>query len=186
MTARTVAVVPAQMGSSRPPGKVMLPLFGEPALTLVLRRLGRARTLDEVVVATTPLPEDDPIVELAERAGHRVVRGGERMCSTDTWQQRGRPTRGWIMRITWDCPLIDPRSSTSSSTNFARAAWTSRATCSCRGPCRSGSLSSSCAGQRSSSQRREDSDPAWRERVTPYLYRRPELFRLLRVAADSD
>ena len=108
MTTRTVAVVQARMGSTRLPGKVMLPLLGEPALTLVLRRLGRARTLDEVVVATTPLPEDDPIVELAERTGHRVVRGSETDV-LDRYLAAARATdAGVVVRITSDCPLIDP------------------------------------------------------------------------------
>ena len=70
MTARTVAIVQARMGSTRLPGKVKLPLLGQPVLSRVMRRAGRARTLDEVVVATTTRPDDDAIVRWqSERAG---------------------------------------------------------------------------------------------------------------------
>ena len=186
MTARTVAVVQARMGSTRLPGKVMLPLLGEPALTLVLRRLGRARTLDEVVVATTPLPEDDPIVELAERTGYRVVRGSETDV-LDRYLAAARATdAGVVVRITSDCPLIDPAvvnlvvdEFRASGVDFASnmlVPWTFPVGLAVE------------VVRRAALERagREDGDPAWREHVTPYLYRHPELFRLLRVPADSD
>ena len=179
MTERTVAVVQARMGSTRLPGKVMLPLLGEPALTLVLRRLGRARTLDEVVVATTPLPEDDPIVELAERTGHRVVRGSETDV-LDRYLAAARATdAGVIVRITSDCPLIDPAVvDLSWRSSRERRGLTRQPARAVDLPARAG-----CRGRAPGRARagwREDADPAWREHVTPYIYRHPELFRLCR------
>ncbi|HVS64178.1 MAG TPA: NTP transferase domain-containing protein [Thermoanaerobaculia bacterium] len=70
-----MAVVPSRFDSSRLPGKALLPLAGEPMLKRVLERIQRSRSLEEVVVATTTLPSDDPIVRLASDEGARVFRG---------------------------------------------------------------------------------------------------------------
>ena len=183
---RTVAIVQARMGSTRLPGKVMLPLLGQPALTLVLRRLGRASTLDEVVVATTALPEDDPIVELSERTGHRVVRGSESDL-LDRYLAAARVTDAdVVVRATSDCPLIDPgvvdlvveafRESAVDYASNMLVPWTFPVGLAVE------------VVRRAALERagREDRDPAWREHATPYLYRHPELFRLLRVPAEGD
>jgi spore coat polysaccharide biosynthesis protein SpsF len=72
---RTVAVIQARTGSTRLPGKVLLPLIGEPVLVHVVRRVSRAALLDAVVVATTTAPGDDPIEALAAQHGWALVRG---------------------------------------------------------------------------------------------------------------
>ena len=61
---KIVAIIQARMSSTRLPGKVLMALAGEPLLVRVFERVRRAETLDEVVVATTVEPSDDPIVEL--------------------------------------------------------------------------------------------------------------------------
>ena len=74
---RTVAIIQARVGSTRLPGKVLKPLLGEPMLSIVVRRVARARTVDEVVVATTTLPEDDAIAALGTAEGWAIERGSE-------------------------------------------------------------------------------------------------------------
>ena len=59
---KTAAIIQARMGSTRLPGKVLLDLGGETVLARVVRRLGRAKLLDEVLVATTTASADDAIV----------------------------------------------------------------------------------------------------------------------------
>ncbi len=186
MTARTVAIVQARMGSTRLPGKVMLPLLGEPVLTHVLRRVGRARTLDEVVVATTTLPADDAIVELAEAAGRRVVRGSE----TDLLDRYLAAARASdadaIVRVTSDCPLIDPEVIDLVVAAF-RAADVDYASNTLEPLTYPRGLDLEVVGRAALERAgREDRDPAWREHATPYVYRHPELFRLHRVVADDD
>jgi spore coat polysaccharide biosynthesis protein SpsF len=186
MTAGTVAVVQARMGSTRLPGKVMVPLLGEPMLTRVMRRAARARTLDEVVVATTPHPDDDPIVELAEREGWPVVRGSE----TDLLERYLETARARdadvIVRITSDCPMIDPGVideivSAFQAGDFDYASNIIEPRTFPRG------LDTEVIGRAALERAgREDTDPSWREHVTPYFYRNPELFRLLRIPADRD
>ena len=72
-----VATIQARMNSSRLPGKVMANIAGAPVLEWQLRRLSSSLLLDEVVVATTTNPCDDPIVSLCDRLGVKSFRGKE-------------------------------------------------------------------------------------------------------------
>ncbi|HEY8635671.1 MAG TPA: glycosyltransferase family protein, partial [Candidatus Limnocylindrales bacterium] len=183
---RTVAIVQARMGSTRLPGKVMLPLLGEPVLTRVMRRAGRATTLDEVVVATTTLPEDGAILTLASAEGWPVERGSE----TDLLDRYLAVARSReadvIVRVTSDCALIDPE--VIDATVFAfRTADVDYASNTLEPATWPRGLDvevmSRAALERAG---HEDHDLAWREHVTPYIYRHPEVFRLLRVPAEDD
>ncbi len=186
MTARTVAIVQARMGSTRLPGKVMLPLLGQPVLSRVMRRAGRARTLDEVVVATTTRPDDDAVVALAEREGWPVVRGSE----TDLLDRYLLAARTHdaevVVRITSDCPLIDPDVIDATVDAF-HAADVDYASNTLEPPTYPRGLDVEVVSRPALERAgREDADPAWREHATPFVYRHPELFRLLRVPADDD
>jgi spore coat polysaccharide biosynthesis protein SpsF len=186
VTARTVAIVQARMGSTRLPGKVLLPLLGEPVLTRVMRRAARARTLDEVVVATTTLADDDAIVALAATEDWPVVRGSE----TDLLERYLVAARAHdadvVVRITSDCPLIDPEVIDATVGAFRAAAvdYASNALEPATYP--RGLDVEVIARAALERAGRDDADPAWREHATPYVYRHPELFRLLRVPADDD
>jgi spore coat polysaccharide biosynthesis protein SpsF len=186
VTARTVAIVQARMGSTRLPGKVMLPLLGQPVLSRVMRRAGRARTLDEVVVATTTRPDDDAVVALAEREGWPVVRGSE----TDLLDRYLLAARAHdaevVVRITSDCPLIDPDVIDATVDAF-HAADVDYASNTLEPPTYPRGLDVEVVSRPALERAgREDADPAWREHATPFVYRHPELFRLLRVPADDD
>lgn len=73
----TIGIVQARLGSTRLPGKVMLPLNGRPAIHWVMARTKRCRTLDALILATSWEPENDPLAELAEDSGWACVRGAE-------------------------------------------------------------------------------------------------------------
>ena len=103
-----VGVVQARVGSSRLPRKVLADLGGMPVLARVVERLRRARRIDQIVVATTVLPADAPVAELAADLGVPCVRGSE----DDVLGRYEQAAREWpadrIVRITADCPLLDP------------------------------------------------------------------------------
>lgn len=183
---RTVAVVQARVGSTRLPHKVMLPLNGEPILTRVMRRAARAASLDEVVVATTRLAADDAIAELAAREGWPVTRGSETDLLDRYLQAARRHGADLVVRITSDCPLIDPdliddvvaaleqeggdyASNTLEPRTYPRGLDVEAVTL----------AALEAAG-------RDDRDPASREHATPYIRRHPERFRLVRVAGAVD
>jgi len=186
VTGRAVAIVQARVGSTRLPRKVLLPLIGEPILALVMRRVARARMVDEVVVATTTLPEDEEVVDLAVAHGWPVERGSEADLLERYLAAARSHDAAIIVRITSDCPLIDPEvidrvigAFKASDVDYASNVIPPRSYP--RGL--DVEVIARTALERAG---REDHDPAWREHVTPYLYRHPERFRLVRVAADDD
>jgi spore coat polysaccharide biosynthesis protein SpsF len=105
---RIVVVVQARTGSSRLPGKVLMPLANRPLLYRMLERVLAAKTLSAVVVATTRERDDDDIEALAKRAGVACFRGH----STDLLDRHfwAGLTFGAdvVVKIPSDCPLIDP------------------------------------------------------------------------------
>jgi spore coat polysaccharide biosynthesis protein SpsF len=72
---RVVGVIQARMTSTRLPGKVLVKLGEDSALEMIIRRLQRARELDDLVVATSDDASDDPIVLECRRLGVTTVRG---------------------------------------------------------------------------------------------------------------
>ena len=105
---RSVAIIQARTGSERLPGKVLLPLLGEPMLVHVVRRVSRAASLDATVVATTTLPADDAIADLAAGNRWRIARGSESDLLDRYLAAARENDADVIVRITSDCPLIDP------------------------------------------------------------------------------
>ncbi len=111
MTERVAAVIQARMGSTRLPGKVLRPLGPRPVLDWVVRAARQAEGIDEVVVATTTEPEDDAIDDRARLLGTRVHRGPvDDVLSRFLGAVAADPVDvAAIVRLTADCPLLDPR-----------------------------------------------------------------------------
>ena len=104
----TVAIVQARMGSSRLPGKVLADIGGKPMLHRVVVRARRAQTVGQVVVATTVYPEDDPVAKLCAANGYPCFRG-DPIDVLDRYFQAAKLFEAEIIvRLTGDCPLIDP------------------------------------------------------------------------------
>ncbi len=104
----TVAIIQARMGSSRLPGKVLMDIAGRPMLSWVFERASRANRVDEVVLATTTDPSDDKVAAYCQEAGYAYTRGslGDVL---DRYYQAARTHQAEVVvRITADCPLIDP------------------------------------------------------------------------------
>src|SRR3954463_14459980 len=108
MTSPVVAVIQARMSSSRLPGKVLIPVAGQPLLWHILHRLGQCRTVDKIAVATSIDPADDAIEQFCVGQGVVCVRGPlqnvlerYRLAAEATGAQT-------LLRITGDAPLIDP------------------------------------------------------------------------------
>lgn len=99
------------MTSTRLPGKVLMDLGGRPMLAQQLRRLKRCRRADEIVVATTVNAVDDPILALAEAEGVRWFRGSEGDVLARTVGAAREAAADVVVRVTSDCPLIDPAQS---------------------------------------------------------------------------
>src|SRR5687767_5822917 len=102
-----VAVLQARTSSSRLPGKVMLPMAGEPMLARQIERLLRARRIDRLVIATSDRPEDDCVAELALGHGADCFRGSLEDV-LDRFYRAAEPYMPkHVVRVTGDCPLAD-------------------------------------------------------------------------------
>jgi spore coat polysaccharide biosynthesis protein SpsF len=105
---RTVAIIQARMGSSRLPGKVLREIAGEPMLARVVERTRRASRLDQVVIATTTEAGDDPVAQFCQARGYPCWRGSLHDVLDRYYQAARSYAAQVIVRITADCPLIDP------------------------------------------------------------------------------
>jgi len=103
-----VALIQARMGSSRFPGKVLEDLSGRPMLWHVVDRVRGARRVERVVVATTDRAVDDPIARFCAQENIACFRGDEQDVLDRFYQAARADHADVVVRITADCPLIDP------------------------------------------------------------------------------
>jgi len=105
---KIAAIVQARMGSTRLPGKVGMCIEGKPMLSHVIERLKRSNELDEIIMATTINNEDDGVLEIAKKEGINVHRGSETDVLSRYIEAAERYGADIVVRVTADCPLIDP------------------------------------------------------------------------------
>jgi len=97
------------MNSSRLPGKVLASICGKPALELMIERLKTVEHINNIIIATTNNKIDDPIARLANKLQVHCFRGSEEnVLSRVLGAARAYPT-DIIVQTTGDCPLIDPK-----------------------------------------------------------------------------
>lgn len=105
---KVVAIVQARVGSTRLPNKVMRSICGKPMIELLLTRLSRSQEINEIVVATSDDPRNQPLIDLVSSLGFQSIVGNENDV-LGRFITAGRSANAEIVvRITGDCPLIDP------------------------------------------------------------------------------
>ena len=108
---KTVAIIQARTGSTRLPGKVLLPIYGKPAILWTIDRVAKCNDVDRIVVATTERPNDTKLADLCDELGISCFRGSENDV-LDRYYQAARSfslhNGQRIVRLTGDCPFIDP------------------------------------------------------------------------------
>ena len=183
-----VAVVQARTGSTRLPGKVLLDLAGQPMLARHVERLRRAQSIERVVVATTTQPADDAIVSLCTAHGWEWSRGSETDVLDRYYRTAVAHRADVVVRVTADCPLIDPEVTDRVVGEFlARQPDVDYASNGL--PRRTFPRGLDTEVMRFDALERawrEDTDPASREHITPYLYRTPGRFRVHGVTNPDD
>jgi spore coat polysaccharide biosynthesis protein SpsF len=182
---KVVAILQARMGSTRLSGKVLLDLAGRTMLARVVRRVRRAPAVDEVVVATTAAPGDDPIVEECQRLEVACFRGSEPDVLDRYFRAAAAHQADVAVRITADCPLIDP-----GETGRVIRAFLDRkpdyASNILRRTYPRGLDTEVMTSATLARAWREATEPYQRTHVTPYVYQHPESFRLLAVTGEAD
>ena len=106
---KVVALIQARMGSLRLPGKVLRNIEGKPLIELLLKRLSKSKELDEIVVATSKSIENEKLQKFVESLGYRCTRGSEKNVLNRFFETAKLTGADAIVRITADCPLIDPQ-----------------------------------------------------------------------------
>lgn len=105
---RVVCVVQARMGATRLPGKPLKKILGRPILSYLVERLRRATSIDEIVIATTTEKQDDEIALWCQKEEISCYRGSEHDV-LHRYVEAARPHHAdVVVRVTGDCPLIDP------------------------------------------------------------------------------
>jgi spore coat polysaccharide biosynthesis protein SpsF len=182
---RVAVVVQARMTSTRLPGKVLEPVLGRPLLAYGLERLRDVAGAPIRVVATTANGVDDAIARVAAEEGFLVVRGSEHDVLDRFAQAATRTEADVVVRVTADCPLIDPEIvddviarylaggvdyvSNTIERTYPRGLDVE--------VMRAAALLEAAA---------EAQTPAQREHVTPYLYQHPDRFRIAQVRQGND
>lgn len=105
---RILGILQARVSSSRLPAKALAPILGRPMLAQQLDRVRRARSLDALVVATSTAPSDDAIEALCASEGVTCFRGSLDDVLDRFYQAARAYAPQHVVRLTGDCPLIDP------------------------------------------------------------------------------
>jgi len=101
-------IIQARMNSSRMPGKVIRKIKGRPMISYLAERVRLIRHVDHIVLATTNNPSDDPLAHIAEKEGLIVYRGSKNDVLDRYFQSAELYDFKHIIRITGDCPLLQP------------------------------------------------------------------------------
>jgi len=183
-----IAIVQARMGSTRLPGKVMMNLIGKPMLAHELSRIARSKRISSIVVATTTSHSDDCIVDLCKEHDWHFFRGSEPDVLDRYYQCAKQFSADIIIRLTADCPLIEPTIIDRVVGEFIHKSpnvdYVSNII-----PQRTFPQGLDTEVMSYSALERswiEDTNPALREHVTQYILRNPDKFKVAGVMNDHD
>ena len=181
------AIVQARMGSSRLPGKTLMDVAGRPLLGHLVDRARRIPGLDAVVIATTDRPADRAILNFAAAEGVPVYAGSEDDVLDRFHQAAERFGVAVVVRVTPDCPLLDPDVAGLVLRHFLDAGGRLDYASNTQPPTfpdgQDTEVFSAAALARAW---REARLPSEREHVTPYIWKHPDRFRLANVRHAED
>ncbi|MCI1477725.1 MAG: glycosyltransferase family protein [Clostridium beijerinckii] len=106
---KVLCIVQARMGSERLPGKVMKEINGKPMISYTLNSLKKSRYIDEIILATSTQEINNPLVDYVTKIGFDVFRSDNEDNVLERYKLVSDKCNGdVIIRVTGDCPLIDP------------------------------------------------------------------------------
>lgn len=177
------------MGSTRLPGKVLKDLEGATMLARVVQRLSRSRLINEVLIATTDRAADDAIVEECRRCSVQVFRGDEEDVLDRYFRAAQLTKADVVVRITSDCPLIDPGVTDKTIASFLNPEGQAMPDYASNVVVRTyprGLDTEVMTAQALDRCWRAANEPYERTHVTPYIYEHPGEFRILSVTGEKD
>lgn len=178
-----IAVIQARMSSTRLPGKVMKGIAGRPILWHVVNRLQASRYLDDIVVATTEHASDDIIEEWCKLNGTPFYRGSLEDVLDRYFRAALSFNAKTVVRITSDCPLIDPALVDAAIEKFSEGGFDHVSV----GPSYPDGLDAEVFSfEALRKAHTEASLSSEREHVTPYIWKNPGVFRLGKIENGTD
>ena len=184
---RTAIILQARLGSSRLPEKVIKPILGRPMIELQIERLLRVQEADEIILATTSHPKDDMLCEIATTLNVKYFRGSGEDVLDRFYGAASFFEVDNIVRCNADCPLIDPLVVDSVikryKESFPRFDYVSNIL---EPSFPIGMHTEIFSFNTLEVANRNSEDKVEREHVTPYIYRRPNTFKLHNVSNSLD
>lgn len=182
---KILLVIQARMGSTRLPGKVMQPIGGRSMLARVCRRASRASLVHKTIVATSTNGQDEPVVKECRRLGVECFRGNEEDVLDRFYQAARQHAADMVVRVTADCPLIDPEliDDVITAACFHEPDYASNIIERTYPRGLDTEVATAAALERAW---REAPEPYHRVHVMPYFYQNPERFRLVSVTGQAD
>lgn len=181
---KIVATIECRMTSSRLPGKILLPACGRPLLELMIERLKRIPSLDDIVIATTTNTADDILKETARKMDVGFFRGSEDNVMQRVLSAAKQYGADVIVETTSDCPLIDPYESQLVIERFNEGGFDYVSNVLVRSYPR-GMETQVFPVSVLEEVAKLTQDPADLENVSLYIYEHPEIFRLGNVLAPN-
>jgi spore coat polysaccharide biosynthesis protein SpsF len=180
-------IVQARMGSTRLPGKVLKPIGMRPMLLYQLERLRRVALAQQIVVATTMQGEDDAIVRFCAAEGVSCTRGSESDVLLRYHEAASKSGATVIVRVTSDCPLIDPELIDHAIATYLEAGQRYDYVSNMLEPTWPyGMAVEVLSSDALATANRHARDPSEREHVTPYIYWRPREFRIRSLTREPN
>jgi len=180
-----IVILQARVSSTRLPGKVLKNILGKPMLARQVERLRQAKSLGTIIVATSTEAEDGAIADLCEEIDTPCFRGALDDVLDRFYQCAALQTANHIVRITGDCPLADPEiidlvvgvhlnGGYEYTSNIITPTWPD-------------GLDVEIMRLKCLEEAHEEATlPSEREHVTPFIYKRPERYRLGSVTDSGD
>lgn len=180
-----LAILQARVSSTRLPGKVLAPILNRPMLALQIERLRRAARLDQLMVATSCDPSDDPLAALCTELSVPFYRGSLDNV-LERFYQAALPTQPkHIVRLTGDCPLADPTVIDACIDYHLDGDFDY--TSNTQQPTFPDGLDVEVFRFDCLAEAREEASlPSQREHVTPFLYQNPKRYRIGHLIQDPD
>lgn len=182
---RTVAIIQARMGSTRLPGKVLMEVMGKPLLEYQLERVTRSHFLDDIIIATTTNEQDQAITDWCRKMSYPYFQGSEHDVLDRYFQAATLYDAQVVVRLTADCPVIDPQVIDRAICLYREHDFDYVSNTVNRTYPRGMDVEVFSYEVLKESHRKASS-PAEREHVTPYIYRRPSIYKLGDVINESD
>lgn len=104
-----VVIIQSRMDASRLPGKSLMDIHGKPLIWHVIERVKNAKEVDTILLATTEEAVDDPLANFFESIKVNVYRGDLNDVLDRYYQAAKMSNADVVVRVTGDCPLIDPK-----------------------------------------------------------------------------